>query len=102
MFSRFLQRLRGLVRDRSGSIAPLVAGGMVVLVASVGLATDAARGYMVKARLSQALDAAALAGGRVMFSPDRDSDIVMYFNSNFPDGFMGAAVTGPSISVSAS
>ena len=99
MFSGFSNRLGELIRDRSGSIIPLLAVGIFVLVASVGLATDAARGYMVKARLSQALDAAALAGGRVMFSPNRDADIVMYFNSNFPDGFMGATVTGPSISV---
>lgn len=78
---------------------PLVAGGIISLVASLGLATDAARGYMVKARLSQALDAAALAGGRAMFSPNRDADIAMYFKANFPDQFLGSAIVGPSITV---
>lgn len=90
---------RNLLAHRAGSITPLLAVGVLAMVASVGLATDAARGYMVKARLSQALDAAALAGGRAMFSPDRDADIEMYFKANFPNGFMGATVTGPSIVV---
>lgn len=87
-------------RDRRGAVAVLVAAGVVVLTAAVGLATDAARGYIVKARLSQALDAAGIAGARVMFSPTRDADIRMYFDANFPPGFMGATVTGPSFVVS--
>ncbi|NQU72634.1 MAG: Tad domain-containing protein, partial [Rhodospirillales bacterium] len=78
---------------------PLVAGGIIMLMASIGLATDAARGYMAKARLSQALDSAALAGGRAMFSPTRDADIQMYFLANFPTSFLGAAVIGPTITI---
>ncbi|MEX2454952.1 MAG: VWA domain-containing protein [Rhodospirillaceae bacterium] len=87
-------------RDRQGAVATFVAGGIVAMVGVVGLATDAARGYMVKARLGQALDAAALAGGRDIFSESRDADIQMFFNANFPPGFMGASVTGPTILVS--
>ena len=87
-------------QDRGGAVAVLVAAGIVVLTAAVGLATDAARGYIVKARLSQALDAAGIAGARVMFSPTRDADIQMYFDANFPPGFMGATVNGPNFTVS--
>jgi hypothetical protein len=54
----------------------------------------------VQSRLSAALDAAGLAGARVMFSPTRDADIQMYFAANFPPGFMGATVTGPIITAS--
>ena len=86
-------------RDTRGAVTTFVAGGMIAMVGVVGLATDAARGYMVKARLGQALDAAALAGGRDIFSPTRDADIQMFFNANFPPGFMGATVTGPAIAV---
>lgn len=93
--------IRRLLRDRSGSAATFIAAAAVVLTGAVGLATDTARGYLVKARLSQALDAAALAGGRAMFSADRDADIRMFFDANFPAGFLGAAVTGPSIEVDA-
>lgn len=95
---RLLRRLR---RDRRGSIGVFIAAGIVAFTGAVGLATDTARGYLVKARLSQALDAAALAGGRAMFSASRDADIQMYFNANFPPGFMGATISGPTIQVDA-
>ncbi|HEY4135031.1 MAG TPA: pilus assembly protein [Alphaproteobacteria bacterium] len=88
-----------LSRDRRGGIAVFLATAIVPLIGILGLAVDTTRGYMVKSRLSQALDAAALAGGRVIFSTTRDADIQMYFNANYPAGYMGAAVTGPTIAV---
>jgi Mg-chelatase subunit ChlD len=99
-WSFFLFQIRGLIHNQSGSVMPLVASGIIALVGAVGLSTDSARGYMVKARLSQALDAAALAGARTMFSPTRDDDIRMYFKANFPDSFLGATITGPTIQIS--
>ena len=99
-----LDRIAGLFRrlgtDSRGAVAAFVAGGIITMVGVVGVATDAARGYMVKARLGQALDAAALAGGREIYSPTRDADIRMFFDANFPPGFMGATITGPDILVS--
>ena len=99
-FIRLKARFRQFLNDKSGAFSVLLAAGLVTLVGAVAIATDAARGYMVKARLSQALDAAALAGGRNMFSLTRDDEIRMYFESNFPQDFMGATVTGPDIEVS--
>jgi Flp pilus assembly protein TadG len=92
---RLKARLAAFGTDEGGAVAVLVAAAIIPLVGALGLATDTARGYMVKARLSQALDAAALAGGKVMLSPDatRDADIEMYFNANFPPGYMGADVS---------
>jgi Mg-chelatase subunit ChlD len=106
MYRRFIgerlrHRLSEFKTDARGAVAAFVAGGIISMVGVVGLATDAARGYMVKARLGQALDSAALAGGREIFSPTRDADIQMFFNANFPPGFLGATVTGPDIQVSA-
>ncbi len=86
-------RLRAFKKDTRGAIAVLLAVAIVPLVAILGLATDAARGYMVKARLSQAIDAAALAGGREIFESYRDADIQKYFDANFPTGYMGVEVT---------
>jgi Flp pilus assembly protein TadG len=92
---RLKARLAAFGADEGGAVAVLVAAAIIPLIGALGLATDTARGYMVKARLSQALDAAALAGGKVMLSPDiaRDADIEMYFNANFPPGYMGADVS---------
>lgn len=88
-------KAHALCRCRRGSVVTYLAVAVVPLVGFLGLAVDTTRGYLVKAQLSQALDAAGLAGGRVIFSPNRDADIQMYFDANFPPGFMGATVTGP-------
>ena len=85
--------------DARGAVALLVGAGIVAFVGFVGLATDAARGYMVKSKLSEALDAAGLAGGKAINSPTRDADIAMFFNANFPAGFTGAQIDGPTFSV---
>jgi ribosomal protein uS17 len=90
--------LRAFAADRRGTVITFMAVAIVPLIGALGLATDAARGYMVRSQLSSALDAAALAGGKVMFSANRDADIAMFYKANFPDGYMGATVTGPVIS----
>lgn len=99
--SRLRRALVRLARARRGAVAAYIAVATVPLVGFLGLAVDTTRGYMVKAQLSQALDAAALAGGRVIFSPNLGDDIQMYFDANFPPGFMGATVTGPTWNVDA-
>lgn len=91
------RRCRRLFHDRSGSVVVYVALAIVPLVGFVGIGTDTARAYMVKSRLSSALDAAGLAGGRVFFSPTRDEEVRKYFNVNFPSGYMDATVLGPEI-----
>jgi Flp pilus assembly protein TadG len=88
-----MRLVRPFARSERGGTAVFFAFAIVPLIAVVGLATDATRGYFVKARLNQALDAAALAGGRVYASPNRDDDIRMYFKANFPDGYMGTVTT---------
>jgi Flp pilus assembly protein TadG len=87
------------IADRRGTVITFMAVAIIPLIGALGLATDAARGYMVRSQLSSALDAAALAGGKVMFSANRDADITMFFNANFPPGYMGSTVSGPVISV---
>jgi Flp pilus assembly protein TadG len=91
--------LNALRADRRGSVAWLMAGAIIPLVAAIGLSVDGARGWLVKSRLSQAIDAAGLAGGRVISSDSRDADIQMFFNANFPPNFMQAAIDGPHIAV---
>ncbi len=80
-------------------MSTFMALGVVAFVGLAGVSIDAMRGYLVQSRLSSALDAAGLAGARVMYSSTRDADIQMYFNSNFPAGYMGATVTGPTFTV---
>lgn len=86
-----------MLRDQRGAVAILFAVAAIPLIGFVGMGVDSARNYMVRSRLSAAVDAAALAGGNSFFSSTRDDDIRMYFHANFPDGYLGAQVEGPSI-----
>ncbi|MEM7223188.1 MAG: pilus assembly protein [Pseudomonadota bacterium] len=87
-------KLHGFLRRREGAVLPMMALVIVPLVAFIGLAVDASRGYMVKARLGNALDAAALAGAQSVQSDENfQADIQRYFDANFPSGYMGADVT---------
>jgi Flp pilus assembly protein TadG len=80
------------VRDRRATMHILLAAGIIPLVGAVGLAVDSSRAFVVKSRLSHAVDVAALAGARVYTHPDRDDDIEDFFKANFPDGYMDAIV----------
>ena len=90
--------LFGVAKDRRGGVATFLAATIIPLVAFSGLAVDTARGYLMKARLSYALDAAALAGARVMADPtERDATIARFFAANFPDGYMNSTIDGPHV-----
>ena len=96
-------RRRFLINER-GSVAIYFGLSAIVFVGVAGLAVDAARGYLVKARLSEAIDAAALAGGKALQNSSANnatinSDVLAFFNANFPNGAMGANVQTPNIAV---
>jgi Flp pilus assembly protein TadG len=73
-------------RHRHGDRRPDV----IPLFAAIGLAIDAGRGYMLRSKLSYAIDAAGLAGGRAFDTDLREDDIMMFFEANFPTGYMGS------------
>ena len=95
ILKRFCQACHRALKDERGGMGMFMAVGAVAFVGIAGISVDAMRGYLVQSRLSSALDAAGLAGARVMYSDTRDADIQMYFDANFPDGYLGATVTGP-------
>lgn len=68
---------------------------ILALAAALGLAIDAARGYTAKSKLQGALDAAALAGGQAFSLNDDDPPSVarMFFDSNYPNEYMGGGIT---------
>ncbi len=72
---------------------------LTVFIGCAGMAVDTARGYMMKARLSQALDAAALAGAKALGSDNVESDISMFFNANFPAQQLDAVLDGPYVTL---
>lgn len=87
------------LKQEAGAAIVLFALSAVPMVGFIGMATDTARAYLVKSRLSSALDAAGLAGGRRFFAATRDQEINMFFHANFPTNYMNASVSGPHIAV---
>ena len=87
-----LFRLRRLLGDDRGAIAAIVGLAIIPMFAAIGLAVDSARGYMLKSKLSYAIDAAGLAGGRAFETDLREEDIMMFFEANFPPGYMGSVL----------
>ncbi|WP_374655090.1 pilus assembly protein TadG-related protein [Dongia sp.] len=83
--------------DERGSVAIWVGIALTVFIGCAGMAVDTARGYMLKARLSQALDAAALAGAKSLGTDNVDADITMFFNANFPAQQLDAVLDGPHV-----
>ncbi len=98
-FQLLFKPVLSLFGDTKGGISTLMAAGILVMVGLGGIATDTARAYLVKSRLSTALDAAGLAGGWSFFLDTRDADVDMFFNTNYPTNFLGSSLTGPSLTV---
>ena len=87
-------------RERGVSIVMLTFLVAFVLIPMIGLAIDGAILFWMKAKLSAAVDAAALAAARSLnvgldFPSQQDNAEKVgqqYFAANFPTGLMGAAV----------
>jgi len=82
-------------------IAFLVLLSLSITLVVCGYGIDTARGYMVQARLSRAVDAAALAGGRVFFDEHRDSHVGRFFDAAFPRDYLGSRSSPIDVSVDA-
>jgi len=91
-------RVLDFVRGQHGGVLAWAAFLMIPVIGFVGIGVDTARGYMVRARLSQSLDAAALAAGRHTANMQKAEDTAkMVFKANFPAGYMDAQLNGPTI-----
>lgn len=91
-FNTQKQSFSAFSADNKGAVSVLFGFSVVAVVGFLGLATDAGRGYIAKARLGQAVDAAALAGGKAINQPYRDAEIQKYFEANFPDDYMDSVL----------
>lgn len=98
---------RTLPSQRRGFVLLFFILSSVALFPITGLSVDVVLLYFVKARLSSAVDAGALAGARSLsrggdFTAQRENAITTsykYFNANFPKGYLLTAPEGPDIDV---
>ena len=78
-----------LARNERGNTMAVIAGAIIPLAAVFGGGLDVARAHLAQSRLSQACDAAALAGRRAMTTEDIETakpEANKFFNFNFPQG----------------
>jgi Flp pilus assembly protein TadG len=91
--------------ERGATILLITRISTFVLVPIVGLAIDGSVLFWMNARLSAAVDAAALAGGRSLnvgvsqVAQELNATTIaqQYFSANFPDGFMRSSIVGPTV-----
>ena len=77
--------------SQRGTAFAYIGIAMFALVGFTGLAVDLGRGYVIKANLSKAVDAAALAAARGIGEGESAARALAnnIFNVNFPNGYLG-------------
>jgi Flp pilus assembly protein TadG len=104
---RMILNFSSYYSQTTAAIALLFALMAPVIITSAGLALDVSQAYLVQQRLSQALDAAALAGA----ASSADADVIEqkvkdFFDANYPEDRLGVVfepvvtVDGDEVSVS--
>jgi len=88
---RFLATIGEFQRNRKGNVAVMFALALMPIVAAAGIGVDLSRAYLVRAHLTQALDAAGLA---VAGTPGASEEYLEtlaqdFFNANYPTTEIG-------------
>ncbi len=97
-------------RACNGAVAVVFGLTIPVLIASVGVSVDMSQAYLVKARLSSALDAAALAAASTGSEDEQEIQdrVDAFVEANYPSGKIGttidvdASLDGDELTVTAS
>ena len=89
--------MRYRVGENKGQVIVGFAAAAVFLLAMIGLAIDIGMAYLVKTKLSAAVDAAALAAVKMASQGESvvGKEAAKFFSINYPDGMLGAAVAAP-------
>jgi len=99
MGSSRLDRIKSLPHrlwsNRRGATMPIMVAGMIPVLAGVGGAIDLSRIYLIRSQMQAGVDAAALAGARAFGDTTngaggRSTQVDVYFEENFADGYLGA------------
>jgi Mg-chelatase subunit ChlD len=83
---------------QQGQVFVVVALSLSMLIGAVGLAVDSGLGYLIKAKLNAAVDAASIAGARAATlgrtQPEQRQEAIAaaekFFAANYPDGYLGS------------
>ncbi len=85
-------KIKTYIRSQLGATAAFMAVTLPVVVGSVGMAVDLAQAHLVRERLANALDAAALAAASSSGSTvDLEARLQEFFDANYPPEKVGTA-----------
>jgi Flp pilus assembly protein TadG len=90
-----IARLRRFIKRREGNTAIIFGLAAIPVVVAAGMAVDVTRAYMVKERLSAALDAASLAAASEgsLNQAQMLTKLQQYFLANYPSTALGYNIT---------
>ena len=88
-------------RKQGGQVTVVVALSLVAIIGSVGFAVDSGLGYMIRARLNTALDAATIAAANAVSqgateaaqTANAQAAAQKFFAVNYPAAYLGSTVT---------
>lgn len=77
-----------------GAVAIILALAIIPLILGLGIAVDSGLAYSAQSRLQGALDSAALAGAKKLGADveEMKAEARIFFNSNYPDDYLGGRV----------
>jgi Flp pilus assembly protein TadG len=92
---------KGRPARQRGQIVIMTALMLIILIGAVGLALDSGLGYIVKAKLNAAVDAAGIAAARAVVQGNNQAEqeasarqaATNFFNANYPNGYFGSTPT---------
>lgn len=94
MKTQSLKKIRGQIAILTGIV-------IVILIGAVGLAIDSGVGYIIKAKLNAAVDAAGIAAARAVVQGNTQAAQIAnaqdaarkFFNANYPNGYLRSTPT---------
>ena len=89
----WVKNAAGFGADRRGTVAIVVAFGLVPVVLALGATVDIARMVVAQNTLARAADAAAIAGARAVAQQEIEDAAERYFDINFGAGLLGTSDT---------
>lgn len=92
LINRLRHRARHFVCAERGAVAVIVALAAIPMVIAGGLAIDLSRAYLVKSRLSHALDAAGLAVGSMRTTSSDPTYLEAQFNTFFTANYAASEI----------
>ncbi len=99
--------LRCLVRSERGNVLLVMTAGIIPVVAAVAGAADVSRTYMAQARLQQSVDAATLAGRKILSDTNiangsiAEVEVQQFLSADFPTGVFGTSGMTKQLSLAA-